>query len=361
MSTSLLAQKSEINDILTDKNVQGYEALPTPKELKEQILVSEKSMRLVTGTRSKIANILAGRDKRILVIVGPCSIHDTEAGLEYASRLKELASELEDTFLILMRVYFTKPRTTTGWKGLINDPYLNNSFEIREGLYKARSFLREVVELGVPAATEALDAIVPQYIDDLISWHAIGARTAESQTHRELASGLSTPVGIKNGTDGNIQVALHAMESAASMHHFLGIDQNGRSSVITTKGNPHTHIVLRGGRTPNYDKHSIDQVVSMLKTSGLCERVLVDCSHGNSAKDHRLQEPAWRECINQIKEGGQEIFGLMLESNLNEGKQNADTTRILSYGVSITDACLGWDDTKRLLLEGRSILKEANL
>lgn len=350
---------SELN--LTDTHVKGYEPLPTPRQLKEKISISEENRRLVTAARTAICDILSGKDKRILLVVGPCSIHDTEAGLEYASKLKELSDKVKDSFLILMRVYFTKPRTTTGWKGLINDPLLNNSFEINKGLHTARSFLRDVIRIGVPAATEALDAIVPQYIDDLISWHAIGARTAESQTHRELASGLSTPVGIKNGTDGNIQVALHAMEAAQASHHFLGIDQEGRSSVITTTGNPYTHIVLRGGKTPNYNVEAITETNKRLKEADLCSRILVDCSHGNSGKDHKRQEEVWNDCINQICGGNDAIFGLMVESNINEGNQKPAAPELMKYGVSITDACLGWDTSSGLISEGSKLLGKRNI
>lgn len=341
-----LKQSSEITDV----NVHSYELLPTPKEVKSNTEMPSGIESLVKTTRNEINQILHGKDKRIVVVLGPCSIHDTKAGLEYAKRLKALSDKVNDKFLLVMRVYFTKPRTTTGWKGLINDPELNDSFSISKGLYTARKFLVEVLHEGVPTATEALDAIVPQYIDDLISWNAIGARTAESQTHREMASGLSTPVGFKNGTDGNVLVAINAMRAASEPHHFLGIDPDGRCTVLHTKGNSNTHVVLRGGAGPNYDANSVAGVIKLLEGSGLPERVLIDCSHGNSRKDYRRQSEVWNDCISQIKGGSTSIFGLMLESNLEEGRQDINGQE-LKYGVSITDSCIDWATTEKLILE----------
>lgn len=343
---------SEVSDI----NIHSYELLPTPDEIKRETEISEEIQHLVLSSRQAFSEILSGKDHRVAVIVGPCSIHDAESGLEYARRIAELSHKVSDTFLVLMRVYFTKPRTTTGWKGLINDPDLNDSFSIAKGLRTARTFLLEVLHQGIPAATEALDAIVPQYIDDLISWNAIGARTAESQTHREMASGLSTPVGFKNGTDGNVHVAINAMKAASAPHHFLGIDQLGRCAVLNTKGNPDTHIVLRGGAGPNYEKDSVEKVASVLKASNLPYRVLVDCSHGNSQKDYLKQAEVWKDCISQISEGDSPIMGLMLESHLKAGRQDVSHTAPLEYGVSITDSCIDWETTEKLILEAREEL-----
>jgi 3-deoxy-7-phosphoheptulonate synthase len=343
---------SEVADI----NIHSYELLPSPHEIKSETEISKEIQELVLSSRQSLSDIVSGKDKRIAVIVGPCSIHDVESGLEYAKRIAGLSHKVSDTFLILMRVYFTKPRTTTGWKGLINDPELNDSFSIAKGLRTARRFLIEVLYQGIPAATEALDAIVPQYIDDLISWNAIGARTAESQTHREMASGLSTPVGFKNGTDGNVHVAINAMKAASTPHHFLGIDQFGRCAVLNTKGNPYTHIVLRGGASPNYSKDSVEKVATLLKGTNLPFRVLVDCSHGNSQKDYRKQAEVWKDCISQISEGESPIMGLMLESHLKAGRQDVSLNTSLEYGISITDSCIDWELTEKLILEGRETL-----
>ncbi len=344
---------------LSDINIHSYEHLPTPSEIKSETTLNEEVKALVVSARESFGNILKGTDKRIALIVGPCSIHDTRSGLEYARKLAALSEQVKDKFLILMRVYFTKPRTTTGWKGLINDPNLNDTFSISDGLRTARKFLLEVLEEGVPAATEALDAIVPQYIDDLISWNAIGARTTESQIHREMASGLSTPVGFKNGTDGNFFVAINAMQAASSPHHFLGIDHEGRCTVLNTKGNPDTHIVLRGGVTPNYDRSTIEKIAAFLKNAKLNSRVLVDCSHGNSEKDYTKQSLVWNSCIQQILEGNSSIFGFMLESNLKEGRQDISKEKPLTYGVSITDACISWDTTEELILNSYEKLKSS--
>lgn len=339
----------------SDTNVDKYELLPTPRDIKKAYPCLENSLNYVLETRKEIADIMEGKDDRVLLVVGPCSIHDPVAGLEYAKKLKDLSSQVKDTFLIIMRVYFTKPRTTTGWKGLINDPFMNDSFEIAKGIKIARKFLSDVVNLGVPAATEALDAIIPQYIDDLLSWNAIGARTAESQTHREMASGLSTPVGFKNGTDGNITTAINAMKAASEPHHFLGIDIDGRCAILKTKGNRYTHAILRGGLEPNYDYESIIQASEALKKENLPSKVMIDCSHGNSYKNHKMQEYVFFDCIDQIIQKKSPIMGLMIESNLNEGKQNI--SQDLAYGVSITDACINWETTERIILEANKKLK----
>jgi 3-deoxy-7-phosphoheptulonate synthase len=337
-------------------NILSYEHLPTPQEIKSETPITAESAELVVSARNSFRDILSRKDHRIALVVGPCSIHDTRSGLEYAKKLSHLSEQVKDKFLILMRVYFTKPRTTTGWKGLINDPNLNDTFSISEGLGTARRFLLEVLLQGIPAATEALDAIIPQYIDDLISWNAIGARTAESQTHREMASGLSTPVGFKNGTDGNFFVAINAMEAAATPHHFLGIDHEGRCAILHTKGNPDTHIVLRGGTSPNYDRTSIEKVTSCINNEQLNARVLIDCSHGNSQKDYTKQAVVWKDCIQQIREGNSSIMGLMLESNLKGGRQDIEQGKPLEYGVSITDACISWEETEDLILEAYNAL-----
>ncbi len=333
---------------VVDINVNSYELLPTPNSIKGELPLSKHLESNVETYRSQFQNILDKKDDRLIVVVGPCSIHDTEAGLEYAKKLKVLSDKVSDKILLVMRVYFTKPRTTTGWKGLINDPDLNDSFNIDRGLRIARKFLLDVTEIGLPSATEALDPIIPQYIDDLIAWNAIGARTAESQTHREMASGLSSPVGFKNGTDGNISVAVNAIESAMSSHHFLGIDPDGRCAILKTKGNRYAHVVLRGGLEPNYDPVSISSASKELENKGIPARLMVDCSHGNSYKNHKLQGSVFKNCLEQRVRGTKEIFGLMLESNLNEGKQDPSATP-LKYGVSITDACIDFEETEELL------------
>jgi 3-deoxy-7-phosphoheptulonate synthase len=307
-----------------------------------------------------VEDILDRTDHRLMIVVGPCSIHDPSAAMDYAQRLKRLADELADTLCIVMRVYFEKPRTTTGWKGLINDPHMNDSFDIEEGLQLARKVLLDINELGLPAGTEALDPISPQYLSDLITWSAIGARTTESQTHREMASGLSTPVGFKNGTDGGLQVAVNALLSVSNPHSFLGIDQNGQVAVIRTKGNRYGHIVLRGGsKGPNYDSVTIALVEKELAKHKLPPNIVVDCSHANSNKDPSLQPLVLNDLAHQIIEGNQSIVGAMLESNINAGNQSipADLAQ-LKYGVSVTDACIDWAATERVLRETRNKLKD---
>jgi 3-deoxy-7-phosphoheptulonate synthase len=304
-----------------------------------------------------MASILAGRDRRLFVVVGPCSIHDPAAAMEYAHKLKALADELAEQLFIVMRVYFEKPRTTVGWKGLINDPHMDDSFCIDEGLHVARRLLVDLNDLGLPCGTEALDPITPQYLGDLIAWSAIGARTTESQTHRELASGLSSPVGFKNGTDGNLDVALNAMLSAAQPHAFLGINGDGQVAVTQTRGNAFGHLILRGGAVPNYDSVAVSEAESALQTSKLPVNIVVDCSHANSRKNHALQTLVLKDVVHQIVDGNQAIKGVMLESNLFEGNQKLGQPKDLRYGVSITDACLGWDTTAACLRDAATRLR----
>ncbi len=304
----------------------------------------------IDQSRKSIVDILNGDDHRIVLIVGPCSIHDPEMAMDYANRLAKLAQEVQKTILVVMRVYFEKPRSTTGWKGLINDPNLDGTFEVEEGLYTARALLRQITRIGLPIATEALDPIVPQYIQDFVSWTAIGARTTESQTHREMASGLSSPVGFKNGTDGNLDVAINAIKSAASPHSFLGVDEFGRASVVQTKGNENSHIVLRGGKSPNYDPASVRECELQLARSGLRPSIMIDCSHGNSKKDHKNQPTVAADIVRQIIEGNRSIKGLMIESSLHSGNQpfSCGQTHLL-YGVSITDKCIDFSTTENLV------------
>ena len=295
--------------------------------------------------RAEVEAILDHRDNRLLAVVGPCSVHDVKSAKEYAERLMELREELKDHIAIVMRVYFEKPRTTVGWKGLINDPNLNDSFDIETGLGKARELLVWLAELGMPTGTEALDPISPQYLSDLFSWSAIGARTTESQTHREMSSGLSTAVGFKNGTDGNLNVAVNALESAASGHQFLGIDTHGKVSVMHTRGNRYGHIILRGGKTPNYDSVNVALAETALESAGLAKRIMIDCSHGNSSKDHERQPLVAQNVAEQLANGNTSIVGIMLESHLHAGNQKLKDPKDLAYGVSITDACINWETT----------------
>lgn len=335
--------------------------LTAPITLKAELPMTEASNRTVVEGRQTISSILRQTDPRMLVVVGPCSIHDPRGALEYAARLNALRRELEDQFLVVMRVYFEKPRTTIGWKGLIYDPQLNGSDDIQSGLRQARELLLEITRQGLPTATEFLDPVVPQYIAELVSWAAIGARTTESQTHRQMASGLSMPVGFKNGTDGSLQIAIDAMRSAMTPHSFLGIDPEGYSSIVRTTGNPDGHVVLRGGRErPNYDAQSIAEAAASLKKAGLPEVLMVDCSHANSGKQHARQEEVWRSLIEQRIAGTRPIIGVMIESNLAEGSQSIPKNLAdLRYGVSVTDACLGWDVTERILRWGAEELRRA--
>ena len=340
-------------------NIVDVFPLTSPKKLKEKLPVSENAADTVIQARNTIKRVLAGEERRLLMIVGPCSIHDPEAARDYALRLKKLAVEVSETILIVMRVYFEKPRTTVGWKGLINDPDLDGSHKINKGIELARKILLETNNLGLPCATETLDPITPQYLADLISWSAIGARTTESQTHREMASGLSMPVGFKNGTDGGLNVALNAMNSALQQHHFLGINPEGISSVIQTSGNPHVHLVLRGGNNgPNYDAVSVHIAADALATGGLPKAIMIDCNHANSGKDPSRQELVLRNTIMQIKDGDQSIIGTMIESNINGGNQLIKPK--MKYGVSVTDACLDWENTHRIILDAHTALKNNN-
>ena len=337
-------------------NIVDVFPLTSPKKLKEKLPVSENAADTVIQARNTIKRVLAGEERRLLMIVGPCSIHDPEAARDYALRLKKLAVEVSETILIVMRVYFEKPRTTVGWKGLINDPDLDGSHKINKGIELARKILLETNNLGLPCATETLDPITPQYLADLISWSAIGARTTESQTHREMASGLSMPVGFKNGTDGGLNVALNAMNSALQQHHFLGINPEGISSVIQTSGNPHVHLVLRGGNNgPNYDAVSVHIAADALASGGLPKAIMIDCNHANSGKDPSRQELVLRNTIMQIKDGDQSIIGTMIESNINGGNQPIKPK--MRYGVSVTDACLDWENTHRIILDAHTALK----
>jgi 3-deoxy-7-phosphoheptulonate synthase len=341
-------------------NVAGLDAMPSPHQLKLRVPLRERGAHTVADARTALRAILGRDDRRLFIVVGPCSIHDPGAGLEYAKRLQALAKEVGDTFLLVMRVYFEKPRTATGWKGFINDPRMDDSFHIEEGMERARGFLRDLAELGLPAATEALDPIAPQYLGDLVSWYAIGARTSESQTHREMASGLSAPVGFKNGTDGDVAVAINAIRSARQPHSFLGINQDGVSAVVRTRGNGHGHIVLRGGQSPNYDTAHVVLIGAALMKAGIEPSIVVDCSHANSLKKPELQPLVFRDCMHQIVEGNTSIVGLMLESNLVAGNQPIpeDLSKLI-YGCSVTDACIDWDTTAALLREARKTVAPA--
>ncbi len=346
----MAAAKRPRADSLVDANILAHRSLPAPQDVLKLLPASKRCLESVRRHRAQLSDIIHGRDDRRFIVVGPCSVHDPDAAEEYAGRLRILAEEVRHRFLLVMRVYFEKPRTTVGWKGLINDPRLDGTYDIERGLKAARGLLLRVTELGLPAATEALDPISPQYLADLVSWHAIGARTTESQTHRELASGLSTPVGFKNATDGSVQVAVDAIKSAASPHHFLGVAPSGRVAVYQTRGNKDCHVVLRGGRKPNYDEVSVLGAAQMLEAAGLDARLMIDCSHGNSGKDFRRQPAVFDACIAQVRRGKSKLIGLMLESNLNEGRQDIPKNLAeLRYGVSLTDSCLGWDDTAKLI------------
>lgn len=332
-----------------DVRVLEIKPLIKPAELLSRLKESAATTQNILKTRTAIHHILHQGDDRLLVIVGPCSIHDTVAGMEYAKRLLEMRNLLGNELLIVMRVYFEKPRTTVGWKGLINDPHLDGTYDVNAGLEKARRFLLDVNEIGMPAATEFLDVVSPQYTADLVSWGAIGARTTESQIHRELASGLSCPVGFKNGTDGGAKVAIDAIKTAASPHHFLSVTKDGESAIFATKGNEDCHVILRGGKVPNYDAESIDAVCNQLADAGLAPVLMVDCSHGNSQKQFKNQIPVVENISGQIANGDRRIIGVMLESHLKEGRQDHTPGCPLTYGQSITDACLGWEDTVNVL------------
>ena len=340
------------SNILGDTNINYSKILITPKELKEKLPLSPALEQRIVNYRQQIQKILDFQDHRKFIVVGPCSIHDVDAAQEYAHKLKALADRVQDKFLLIMRVYFEKPRTTVGWKGLINDPDMNESFDVEKGLYTGRNLLIKITEIGLPTATEALDPIVPQYLDELIAWAAIGARTTESQTHREMASGLSMPVGFKNGTDGSVKVALNALQSAKQPHNFLGINKQGQVSVFQTRGNAYGHIILRGGDgKPNYDPISVQAAEAELKKANLPPRIVIDCSHGNSNKDYRLQPIVFESAIQQIINGNTSMVGMMLESNINEGGQSIpEDLSQLKYGVSVTDKCIDWAETERIIL-----------
>lgn len=335
--------------IVDDVRIREIKELSPPAQLLREFPATEDAARTTFEARQTIHRILHGADDRLLVVCGPCSIHDVKAALEYAQRLKAMHDCHRDSLFIVMRVYFEKPRTTVGWKGLINDPRLDGSFRINEGLRLARRLLKEINEKGLPCATEFLDTITPQYTADLISWGAIGARTTESQVHRELASGLSCPVGFKNGTDGNVKIAVDAIRAAASPHHFLSVTKAGHSAIVSTNGNEDCHLILRGGRQPNYDAASVEAACQELAKAGLAARVMIDFSHGNSRKDHKRQLAVARDVAGQIAAGDARIFGVMIESNLVEGRQDHKPGKPLVHGVSITDACLGWEDTETVL------------
>lgn len=342
-----------------DLRIKEMKELVSPDELRSELPISDRAATTVHHTREAMQKILRGEDDRLIVITGPCSIHDPEAARDYAARLKAPMNELSKELLIVMRVYFEKPRTTVGWKGLINDPKLDGSFQINDGLRVARRLLIDLNEMGVPAATEYLDLISPQYVADLIAWGAIGARTTESQCHRELASGLSCPVGFKNATDGGIQIAIDAIGSASRPHHFLSVTKGGNSAIFSTSGNSDCHIILRGGDNhPNYDPGSIDEASRMLEKAGLRSSIMVDCSHANSGKDPDRQVVVCRDVAGQIAGGEKRIFGLMLESNIVAGNQKVVPDKPLTYGQSITDACMSWDSTEPLLTELANAVKK---
>lgn len=346
--------------VIDDLNIASNTALVTPEQLKRELPLSETAKERVKDARETIYSILDRKDPRLFIVVGPCSIHDTSAALDYARKLKQLADEVQDTLFLVMRVYFEKPRTSIGWKGLVNDPYLDDSFKIEDGLRIGRKLLLDIADIGLPASTEALDPISPQYMQDIIAWSAIGARTTESQTHREMSSGLSSPVGFKNGTDGGLTVAINAMQSVTSPHRFLGINGKGQVSVVTTKGNPYAHVVLRGGsQGPNYDSVHVAQCEQALENGGVSKNIMIDCSHANSNKDPMIQPLVLKDITHQILEGNSSIIGVMLESNINAGSQsipkNLDD---LEYGVSVTDACIDWATTETAIREMAAKLTE---
>lgn len=348
-----------MSEHLFNVNIASRDLLPSPKEILAQCPISPEAEKCVLNGRNMIQNILNGSDPRKFIIVGPCSIHDPKAAIEYASRLRKLSEKVKDTTVLVMRVYFEKPRTTVGWKGYINDPHLDDSFDIAYGIKKSRELLLSIAEMGLFSGTEVLDPIMPQYLSDLISWSAIGARTTESQTHREMSSGLSMPIGFKNGTDGNIDIALNALESSSNPHHFLGITREGQCAVFRTKGNPNGHIILRGGIKPNYDKESIAACERGLDSKKLLKNIVIDCSHANSNKEPKLQPNVLKDGIEQIQNGNKSIVGFMLESHLNEGKQpNTGNLSKLKYGVSITDGCLNWETTEEIILNAHQKLLE---
>ncbi len=338
--------------LVQDLNINSIDPLITPEELQKEMPLSDAAANTITEARQVVRDIIDRKDPRLMVVIGPCSIHDTKAAIDYAQRLAKLAEKVKDSLYIVMRVYFEKPRTTVGWKGLINDPYLDDSFKIQDGLHVGRKLMHDITELGLPIATEALDPISPQYLQDLVTWSAIGARTTESQTHREMASGLSSAIGFKNGTDGSLTVAINALQSVSSPHRFLGINREGRVSIVHTAGNPYSHVVLRGGGgKPNYDAVSVAVCEKELEKYGVTQNIMVDCSHANSNKNHELQPLVFNNIANQIVEGNTSIIGVMIESNIGAGAQkiNKDLSK-MTYGVSVTDACIDWETTEEILL-----------
>jgi len=345
-----------------DVNVESFQPLSTPDEFKDAYPLGSDSAKTVLEGREEIKQILSGQDKRRLIITGPCSVHDETAALEYAEKLCRLREEVKDTFAVIMRVYFEKPRTSIGWKGLINDPYMDDSRDLMEGLRRARKLLLAITAMGMPTATEMLDPIIPQYIAGLVCWTAIGARTTESQTHREMSSGLSMPVGFKNCTDGALGTAINSMIAAGAPQSFLGINEHGLVSIVNTKGNPYSHIVLRGGKRPNYDSVSIREAVETLKQKNLTQAIIVDCSHANSNKKYERQAIVWEDVINQIlmdTDTGHAIKGFMLESNLCQGSQSMECApEDLSYGVSVTDECISWETTEELIRGAHEKIKQ---
>jgi 3-deoxy-7-phosphoheptulonate synthase len=341
-------------------NVSSFEEMPSPDEIKARVPLTERAADAVVEGRRTVEAILDGKDSRLFLVVGPCSIHDPIAGLDYARRLRRLADELADVFHVIMRVYFEKPRTSVGWKGFINDPFMDDSFRIDVGMEKARRFLLDVNEIGLPAGTEALDPIAPQYYGDLVAWTAIGARTSESQTHREMSSGLSTPVGFKNGTDGDLEAAVNAVLSASRPHAFLGVSGQGRSAIVRTRGNRYCHLVLRGGGgRPNFDTVSISFAEQALAKAALPRNIVVDCSHANSWKKPEMQPLVMKDVVHQIREGNRSVVGLMVESFIEPGSQPIpEDLSKLRYGCSVTDACVGWDTTVEMLSGAAEVLRE---
>ena len=348
---SSMPDRTPLERLLDNVNVASMEEIASPQEVQERLPLTEAAARTVLAGRQAVRAILERKDPRLFVVVGPCSIHDLKAALDYATRLRKLSHEVRDAMLLVMRVYFEKPRTSLGWKGFINDPRMDDSFRMEEGLLLGRQLLMQIAEMGVPTGSEALDPISPQYLSELISWYAIGARTSESQTHREMASGLSAPVGFKNGTDGGLEVAINGIRSASRPHGFLGVNEAGKTSLIRSKGNAHGHLVLRGGGSrPNYDTVSVKLAEKTLAAAKLPANIVIDCSHANSMKDYSLQPLVFNDCVHQILEGNGSIVGLMLESNLEGGRQEIPEDRSkLRYGVSVTDGCIDWATTEQLL------------
>ncbi len=342
-------QTQQLANNTDDVRIAAISELAPPANVLDAFPVSSAVAQRVTAARQGIHRVLHGADDRLVVVIGPCSVHDNEMALDYARRLAVEAERLSDDLLVVMRVYFEKPRTTVGWKGLINDPHLDNSFDINEGLRRARKLLLDVNTIGLPCATEFLDMITPQYVGDLISWGAIGARTTESQVHRELASGLSCPVGFKNGTDGNVRIALDAIRSAQSPHHFLSVTKSGHAAIVQTLGNEDCHVILRGGKEPNYDAASVDAACTDMAKAGIPARVMIDFSHGNSRKEYQRQMEVSTDVAAQLSNGEERIMGVMVESHINAGRQDLVAGKPLDYGVSITDACINWDDSVKLL------------